>query len=251
VGTPLPSGGQAINLRGAILFYDLAQRRRVSVVVGNDVTGLSEGSIVWRDDGTGVLLRSYTHSERPGQITSVFLDGRVVPHDLQGFQYIAPNGRLILHGIGDNGCMAIADHQMFVRDADTGRDLVQIHNDQQTFTGWDWSPESDEFLFVSRPADETKKCQIGLLPETRLLLSAQTGIVKAVPSLEALYRRWYGETLVWMDCEGEFLPLQTGTYDSPYAYCQSSDSQFRQGTLHHGTLTIDSSEFFHVIGVVQ
>jgi hypothetical protein len=251
VGTPLPGGGQAINLQGAILFYDLAQRRQVSLVAGNGETGLSEGPTVWRDDGTGILLRSYTHSERPGPISTVFLDGRVVPHELQGFQYIAPNGRLILHGIGDNGCLAIADHQMYVRDADTGRDVVQVHNDQQTFTGWDWSPDSSEFLFVSRPADEAKNCQIGLLPETTLLLSAKTGVVSAVPSLEALYRRWYGEALVWMDCEGEFVPLQTGTYESPYAYCESQAGGFGKGTLHYRTLTIDSSEFFHLIGFVR
>ena len=244
-GTPTPHG-QVFRRYGRILFYDLNARREIREVVGTPEHSLAAGTIAWRSDALGVNLGSFTHSESPGQRSAVFLDGSLVTYDVHDWAYLAPNGKRMVHGISSQ-CMFIGGPDIYVRDLDTGRDIVAIHNDQRMFTGMDWSPDGDEFLFQSRLARQGDACEV-LAEPTHLILNASTGLVSPAPDLEALYRRWYGDALVWVDCQGRFEPLAGGHIGWPIAYCSESLSP-AEGRLRYQDLEVDSASFFRLHGI--
>ena len=248
LGTPTPTG-QAFRVTGSVLFYDLTQRREVTEVIGNDEVPLREGWLSWREDGRGVVLNSYTNSERPGPEYGVFLDGSAVPYNVDGFTYLAPNGTRLVHGINTLGCEAIASHDFYVRDLDSGIDIAELHNDQVQYTGYDWSPDGREFLFEIRPHLPDAKCLPS--PPDYAVLNTETGLVQAVTNLEALYKRWYGSGIIWVECNGEFLPLATPSYGNRTAYCEGADGAATENTLRYDQLVIDRGLFFRIVGLID
>ncbi len=243
-GTPTPHG-QGFRRYGHVLFYDLNARREIREIVGTPANSLAAGTLDWRADALGVNLGSFTHSESPGQRSGVFVDGSVVAYDVHDWAYLAPDGKRMVHGI-DSQCMFIGGPEMYVRDLDSGRDTVALHNDQRMFTGLDWSPGGDEFLFQSRPARDGEACEV-LTEPIHLVLNATTGFVSSVPDLEALYVRWYGDALVWVDCQGTFEPLVGGHIGWPTAHCFEAPAG---GRLRYQDLEVDSAPFFRLHGIV-
>jgi len=248
LGTPTPTG-QAFRVTGSVLFYDLTQRREVTEVTGNDEVPLREGWLSWREDGRGVVLNSYTNSERPGPEYGVFLDGSAVAYNVDGFTYLAPNGTRLVHGLNTLGCEAIASHDFYVRDLDRGIDVAEIHNDQVQYTGYDWSPDSREFLFEIRPHLPDARCLPS--PPDYAVLNTETGLVQAVADLEALYKRWYGSGVLWVECNDEFLPLATASYGNRTAYCEGADGAAAENTLRYDQLAIDRGLFFRIVGLID
>jgi hypothetical protein len=249
IGTPTPSGSTLMQRYGSVFLYDLAARQETLEVIGTADNSLSGGALQWRADSQGVNLQSYTHSERPGPRSAVFLDGSAVLYDVQAWAYLSPDGTKMVHGITSE-CEAIGGPDLYMRDLDRGVDLIAIHNNGRAYTGVDWSPDGQEFWFQSRPYDAAPGCQP--LDETvNLLLDATTGLVNIVTDLESMYRRWYGDDLVWIQCQGRFEPFTGGHIGSRTAFCLDSSSRIPTGgTLHYRGTSIDSSNFFRVYGII-
>jgi hypothetical protein len=134
IGTPRADGTQVHMRHGAIYFYDLEHRREIREVSGNSLNSLAEGAIQWRSDGSGVNLHSFTYSETPGPRSAVFLDGSSALYDVQAWGYLSPSGTHMVHGITSR-CMFIAGPDMYVRNLDTGKDIIEIHNNERGVYG--------------------------------------------------------------------------------------------------------------------
>jgi hypothetical protein len=145
--------------------------------------------------------------------------------------------------------MAVAGHSFYVRDLDQGIDVAELHNDQVQYTGYDWSPDSREFLFQIRPHVPNATCLQA--PPDYAVLYVDTGKVEAATDLEALYKRWYGSGILWVECNGEFLPLATASYGHRSAYCQGSDGAMTENTLRYDRLEIDRGLFFRIVGLIN
>jgi hypothetical protein len=249
VGTPRPDGSGPFRRFGSVYFYDLNARQEIAEIVGTEDNPLAEGVLRWRADGTGVNLHSYTYSERPGPSSGIFLDGTMRLYDVQAWTYLSPEGTRMVHGIVSR-CMAIAGPDMYVRNLDTGQDVIAIHNGNRLFTGLDWSPDGREFLFQSRTTVDGPECQP--LPEPiYLVMNASTGLVSPVQDLETLYRRWYGSDVLWLECQDRFEPFYAGYLGFRTALCLDSASQgFVPGTLRYRDLEIESGSSFRLYGIV-
>ncbi|HXH20619.1 MAG TPA: hypothetical protein VNN10_01225, partial [Dehalococcoidia bacterium] len=163
-GTPLPSGvpGGPARSVDSLLFYDLDANRELRRVESTlpefeGFDGMFD-PLMWLGDGSGVFMWGQTNSERPGSYATVYLDGSIQRHDLEGFAYVAPNGQVAVSGIGSLGCMFISGHRLDVRHLSSDRSLASIENQSRAFTGVGWSPASREFLFESRPWREGFEC---------------------------------------------------------------------------------------------
>jgi hypothetical protein len=251
IGTPLPSGSQAVRRMGAILFYDLVKERQISVVQGSVNVPLADGLLVWRDDGSGVVLSSYTNSERPPPLTTVFKDGRTVPHGVDGYADVAPNGRSAMRGLGSVDCLALADHQMLFEDLLSGINIAQFHNSERLFTGLGWSRDSQEYLFISRPFVAEQVCNIHSLPITYLVLDTQSGQISTVTDLKALFQRWYGNDFFWMECETGYVPFTNGKYGVTRGYCPEKPGGVRSPvTLSYGDVALETGDNFQPVGII-
>jgi hypothetical protein len=252
--TPLPIGvpGEGRLPDDIVMIYDIAQRQEIARFDYHQPEfedfRATFGPLQWRDDGQGVFLWGATGSERPGNDATLFLDGRVVRHAPAQNLYLAPSSRKAAEGIGSLDCMFISGHDVVLRDLDTGGVLAELHDESRAFTGFDWSPDSREFLVESRPYEESLRCEDGWWaaePEL-LLIDSETGVVDEVADLEALFRGWYGEDLIWLDCGGQFVPPRPHPFGNPRVLrCD------RSGTLHVRGETVPTSENVWVLGIIE
>ena len=253
-GTPTASG-QVYRWRGAVVFIDLTTRTQIRRFESNQPEfAEAKGyfyEVMWREDGQGVVLNFGTSSERPGGAATVYVDGRVVLHDLEAFAYVSPDGRLAVDGEGTVGCLALAGRRFGVVDLDQGAETAAVEEPGYMYSGQDWSPRSDEFLLLRRTYDESQICSIRNLPTEAFTLSASTGELRRVSDLEALYRRWYGDELLWMDCGPVtgFVPVRRSYVGKPYGICAGDYSE--DGTLRYQQLEIARGRGFLIYGVSQ
>jgi hypothetical protein len=257
-GTPLPIGvsGPPARWNDTLIFIDLARGRELSRIdrTRPEFQGFDGmfGPLAWRADGTGVFMWGQTNSERPGSSVSVFLDGRVVRHNLEGAPYLGPRAQTAVEGIGSLGCMFYSGHSLTLRELDSGRDVGTVRDETRAFTGVDWSPDGREFLFESRPypADDPG-CLTGWWAGESLLfiMNATTGTTAPAMSVEDAYRRWYGGKLTWMDCDGRFVPPRPHPFGNAIAISCRNGSQ--EGALYVHGKQVDRGRIFRIVGVID
>jgi hypothetical protein len=206
------------------------------------------GPLQWRDDGQGVFLWGATQSDHPGSYATLYVDGTVVRHDLQGAAYVAPNGRVAADGIDSLGCLFYSGHDVVLRDIDSGRVLAEMHDETRAFTGFDWSLDSREFLVESRPWEESFDCEDGWwnAEPQLLLMNSETGEIQEVEDLEDVIRRWYGERLIWLECGGKFVPPRPHPFGNSWVLrCD------RAGTMHVRGQTVPTTDNVWVLGIIE
>ena len=257
-GTPLPIGvpGPPQRLTNYLAFYDIASGRELARVdsIRPEFTGFrgSFGPLAWRNDGAGVFMWGQTNSEAPGDSATVFLDGRIVRHELKGAPYVAPDARHAAEGIGSLGCLFYSGHSVTLRDLDSGRSLASISDDTRAFTGVAWSPDSSEFLLESRPWSPDLQCERDrwwAADPQFYIARIDTGAIEPVASAEAVYRRWYGARLTWLDCEGLAVMPRPHPFGNPVSMTCRREGV--SGTLYIHGQAADKGRYFGLIGILE
>jgi hypothetical protein len=206
-----------------LMLLDLESGRETLAVVRSDprLAGLSGyfWKVHWRDDGAGVVVQTGTSSERPGSTVTVLTSGVVRRPVAPGYDLLAPSGRAVTAGQGTLGCMLISSRSLAIADLDSGLELAAISDPSKAFTAWAWSPDGRELLFQERDYAESDACAwVEHTPRYFVLTLAG---VRAVDDLSALFRRWYGEHLVSLQCGPEDSPILSDRWQDQHLLCFS------------------------------
>ncbi|MPZ97926.1 MAG: hypothetical protein GEU80_01095 [Dehalococcoidia bacterium] len=164
--------------------------------------------LVWRDDNAALVVYVVTSYEGGGRLATVMLDGTVRLHDTSGFTYVAPNGRVAAHGTGSLGCMFISGHSVTVTDLDTDRVLTTVEDESLTFAPREWSPDSTQLLYATRPfpsdPEEVEDCEWPAAePEWRILSLVGGREPEPIDDPLAAHELWGGSPAVTFTCDGE------------------------------------------------
>jgi hypothetical protein len=162
--------------------------------------------ITWRDDNQGLAVSGYTYSEAPGGLATVLLDGTVRVHDISGYAFLSPNGRLI----GDDSAewcdlgSPRENHDLRIVDLDTEEALAKTHDDALTLQSREWSPDGAELLFERYRLTGVAgaECPQRAGDSEWLILSARGDAPETVADPYAARDRWYEHPLTYT-CDGE------------------------------------------------
>jgi hypothetical protein len=162
--------------------------------------------ITWRDDDRGFAVSGYTYSEAPGGLATVLLDGTVRVHDISGYAFLSPNGRLI----GDDSAewcdlgSPPENHDLRIVDLDTGEALAEAHDDALTLQSREWSPDGTELLFERYRLTGVAgaECPQRAGDSEWLILRARGDAPEPVADPYAARDRWYEHPLTYT-CDGE------------------------------------------------
>ena len=252
--TPLPPGpgGGGFLPDDLVVVYDVETQHEVVRFDYHDPAfpelGSGFGALQWRDDGEGVLLWIAATPELAGPYFTLYLDGRIEKHQYEGWAFVAPSSRRTAEGFGSLGCMFISGHDVVLRDLDNGAVLGELHDESRAFSGFDWSPDSTQFLFESWPYEEPWDCGTVLRAEepALLLLDTVNGEVSDVSDAESLLRGWYGDALLWMECAGEFAPIRPHAFGNVrVGACEGP------GRLYVGDQDAGVGETFQIVGIIE
>lgn len=250
--TPEPAAWQ-----DEIVFYDLDSEREIGRIESwrpefRAFHG-TFGPVAWLPDNSGVTMWGATHSEQPGDYATIYVDGRIRVHKLEGAGYVAPNGGVAADLVPGTlpGCLSYGGHSIVVKD-DSRRTLASIENDQRAFTGVGWSPDSREFLFESRPYSGVADCSWHAAEPQLYLITLPDPTARAVGDLESVYRRWYGDSIAWLDCGGRFVGERPHPFGNAASLtCLTSGSPDQSGTLYVAGQQVDTGQTFRIVGIVR
>ncbi len=237
-----------------VVFLDLATGKELGAVSERDpqLTGIRSQpwKLAWRDDGRGVVVHGATHTERPGDTLTIFLDGRAILHrgaDI-GFANPSPTGRAIAVESGRRfGCMFIAGSRISITDLDTGRELALVEDSAAALTPWEWSPDSQEFLYQARTAGPEDDCDWTMSPGTLWSLKLDGSPPQLAGDLDAIHRRWYGDRIPAMECTPPTTrpqPLRSRLMDTRLA-CDRPDAP---GRLFVGGIEVGMVTDVEIVG---
>jgi hypothetical protein len=160
----------------------------------------------WRHDNRGFTVSGYTYSEAPGGLATVMLDGSVRVHDISGYAFASPNGRLIADDSAqwcDLGSPP-ENHDLRIVDLDTGEALGEFRDEVKTLQWKEWSPDGTELLFERYGLVDVTghSCPQRGEESEWMILGSDGGTAEAIAGPSAARERWYEDPLTYT-CEGE------------------------------------------------
>lgn len=172
--------------------------------------GSSEGfrgrptPMVWRDDGTGVVVAGDTSSGAPGTWGTVMLDGTIRVHLTDG-AFPSPNGRFLeLDDTGEN-CVAPGTQRVRLIDLDTNMEVARAEDPGRGIINQGWSPSGDALLygqFTPIPGTESDPCRptYDASSGRSFLLRTGGGPPEPVAHVAALRMQWQPEARIELTC---------------------------------------------------
>ncbi|GAB4320329.1 MAG: hypothetical protein Kow0010_00060 [Dehalococcoidia bacterium] len=188
---------------GAVLFFDIESGRELARVLKRDAFPEYVGWPAypqWRADGAGVVVTASTHSENPGSVVTVRLDGTATIHASRGGM-ISPDGTRVALGSGDwVACFDSSKLRVATLDGDTT--VQEVDGDGKGLVALGWSPDGSTVVYMAIEwADPSKACDQEPISRETMLLDVATGEVRSAGDLVALQHAWYGDQAVTMACE--------------------------------------------------
>lgn len=141
-----------------VLFLDAATGQELAAVEQSDDTFPAfvgdAVPITWRDDGTGIVVRGYTYSERPGGLATVLLDGSVRVYEGGRHDLVAPTGRIVARWIPVGTSVdCVFGERLAAVDLDSGAEVAAVVQAGTHFVPFQWSRNGRSLLYWTQPVD--------------------------------------------------------------------------------------------------
>lgn len=203
----------------------------------------------WRDDGTGAVVQGYTYSEAPSGTATVLLNGTVLTHEIGDYPLVSPNGRYAAVRGPTTICSLsspIEQHEVSVRELESGGLLSSVHDDTLNLQWQEWSPDGTQLLYQTyslRPDPGGSPCKLQDENTVRwYVLRVDGSPPSPVDDLEVLRDRWYGDRRVKFLCDDRFVL---------YPYCPDERGIGQAVDLYVGDTKVDSGMDIRIIGFIE